>query len=758
MPSSTTRGTWGPVLMDGETFRAGIFSAEEDYMAQPVWILSVDLQTKTATFQSGLADAARSARSAFTEINSGAAEMGQSVSRGSLDVRHALGLVDNTIRGAHSMAMVDLIRMFQNSAIVMQGLPFAMVVAGIGLVGEIAYKAAEKINEMRMAEEKLRNSQTQLSTGIQDTFNHLADKLLEAQKRVDELNGNHLAALHKELILIDHTSLEELRHSFDSVAKEAEGFFGQLKAHWYELGIGSEGAQHALEQFKLQYNSLLAQGNTEKASGLLQGTLDQAKLTLELQQRARAYKGFSGTPTDSEWAAELQFEKDKAQLKKIGAGDSDKEIAAQQALVQALQAQKDIEAGIAAIKAADDNGAKLSTHKESNRDASKRIAEEQRAMREFTANVRQDEDDQIEATQAGSSERLAAIRRAMEETRELFGEESHIYRHYADEETQTMIETGRQLQEIARQMDAEAAREKQEAAKEAAANDQKMGELRIAAEKQEMALSNSGRRVSDEERIAQETKIANEEYALKMAALQEETAGLDASGKDYQNKLRQLQNQEKQLTQAHENEITAIKEKAETARNARILASFTQAQDTMARGLTQSIMGHQTWSRMVLSLGDQVVSGMVQNAIKSMLADDMTKERDAAAAGRKAFLWGWENGGPAAPVLAPIMAAGAFAAVMAFETGTDRVPGIGKGDVVPAMLSPGEGVVPGGVMDGLRTIARNGGFNQRPTQHVQVHYNPQVHAMDAEGVARVLDKHGEQFQRHFEGVLRRMNH
>ena len=85
------------------------------------------------------------------------------------------------------------------------------------------------------------------------------------------------------------------------------------------------------------------------------------------------------------------------------------------------------------------------------------------------------------------------------------------------------------------------------------------------------------------------------------------------------------------------------------------------------------------------------------------------------------------------------------------------VPGVGRGDVVPAMLAPGEGVVPGGVMDGLRNMSREGGFNQRPQYNVQAHFAPTIHALDSDGVDEVLTKHQDKFQRHFEKTLRRMN-
>ena len=62
-------------------------------MAQPVWVLSVDLQTKTATFQSGMADAARSARESFQEIKSGANEMGRATSGSMMEARHGVMLL-----------------------------------------------------------------------------------------------------------------------------------------------------------------------------------------------------------------------------------------------------------------------------------------------------------------------------------------------------------------------------------------------------------------------------------------------------------------------------------------------------------------------------------------------------------------------------------------------------------------------------------------------------------------------------------------
>ena len=85
------------------------------------------------------------------------------------------------------------------------------------------------------------------------------------------------------------------------------------------------------------------------------------------------------------------------------------------------------------------------------------------------------------------------------------------------------------------------------------------------------------------------------------------------------------------------------------------------------------------------------------------------------------------------------------------------MPGVGRGDIVPAMLTPGEGVMPKPVMDGLKQQAEHGNMNAKGDTHVHVHYRPTVHAMDGASVARVLDKHSDKFEAHLVKVLRGRN-
>src|SRR5258708_34304527 len=69
-------------------------------MAQPVWVLSVDLQTKTATFQSGMADAAKSANGAFKDIKKGAQDMAVETGHSMGEARHGIMLLGEEL-GEH---------------------------------------------------------------------------------------------------------------------------------------------------------------------------------------------------------------------------------------------------------------------------------------------------------------------------------------------------------------------------------------------------------------------------------------------------------------------------------------------------------------------------------------------------------------------------------------------------------------------------------------------------------------------------------
>src|SRR6202035_2757842 len=176
--------------------------------------------------------------------------------------------------------------------------------------------------------------------------------------RTDELNHDHLGALQKQLELIDRQSMNELVQAFGVVAKAADVTFAQLKNAWYQWGAGSAGAKNALEPFKTQYDSLLAQGKDKEANDLLAGTKASAERVLELQKQVRDNQTTTGAHGTTHQGDYNKFEEAKLALKKQGIGYTDKEVEAQETLVGALQAQASVLSKVQELKAAQSDNAR----------------------------------------------------------------------------------------------------------------------------------------------------------------------------------------------------------------------------------------------------------------------------------------------------------------------------------------------------------------------------------------------------------------
>jgi len=806
-------------------------------MAQPVWILSVDLQTKTATFQSGLSDAAKGARSAFTDIKSGSGEMGRAVSGNMGEARHSVMMLGEEF-GVHiPRALTSFIASIGPIGAALEAaFPFLAIAVGATLL-------IEHLAAMREAGLKLTDDQIKFGTAASNAFNTLDEKLIQAKIRADELRNDHLGALQLQLELIDKQSMKELVHSFDEVAQHADVVMKELEGHWYTFGKGSDGAKHALGDFRTQYASLQAQGDSEGASGLLHGTLKQAQTIFDLQKQYVASQSHDGAGGDYQ-----KFEEAAAGLKKMGVSISgvdagiQGEIASQRQFLDVLNEGVRLERVAADLRKEDRGNAKTATGNaaagqaaagkreaaesqarmgEQAVAADRAVANAQLAIQRASVQQRLDvdldfaareyqlhlvgnqqeiaalnksgpdynnqlkalKDKALELTQAHDSQVIeltakASVEANAKELRDLEqGERAKIEaatkasgERLAALDAAIKLEQSKNLQdtsfyrellnqriEAVRQMTEEENKLKEEAGKEDALNIQKLGELGLAAMRQADALEDSARRVSAAKKTMEETAIANADYQLKVQAYARELSALDKSGKDYANKQKAIQDKESQALKQHENELTAIKDKAEQERNQRILSAERQATEQIATGLTQSIMGHKTWASMITSFGDQAVQGMIKNSLMILMQQDKDKLGDAKDAAASAYAAGVKYGGPAGPVLGPVFGAAAFAGVMAFEGG-GTVPGVGRGDIVPAMLEPGEGIVPKGVMAGLSDLAKSGGMGGGSTHYT---INAPIHmsasALDADGVDKVFTKHADKIQRHFENTLRKMN-
>jgi hypothetical protein len=295
------------------------------------------LQTKTATFQSGMADAAKSARGAFTDIKSGSGEMGGAVNVNMMEARHGVMMLGEEFGIKLPRALTSFIASIGPIGAAMEAaFPFLAIALGATLL-------IEHLVKMHEEGEKLTEDQVKFGTATQNAFNMLDNKILQAQIHADELRNDHLGALSKQLEMIDKQSMAELVHAFEEVAKAADVVFGDIKSHWYTFGIGSEGAKHALTGFKTEYDSLLAQGKSSEAADLLKGTRESAEKVLALQKQAGSTKTQGGKAEGSDRSELLQHEAALQELRKSGVGFTEKEVQAQQTLVDALRAQQGIE-------------------------------------------------------------------------------------------------------------------------------------------------------------------------------------------------------------------------------------------------------------------------------------------------------------------------------------------------------------------------------------------------------------------------------
>jgi hypothetical protein len=223
-------------------------------MAQPVWVLSVDLQTKTATFQSGMADAAKSANGAFKDIKKGAQDMATETGHSMGEARHGIMLLGEEF-GIHLPRGITsfLASLGPVAGIMEAAFPFLAIAVGATLL-------IKELVHLHEESELAARASAQFGTDADKAFSGLDDKLLRVGMEMDNLTGDHLGALKKELELIDHASLAELMSTFNIFDKAADATFAHLKASWYSIAAGSGGAKNALDDFKLQYDALLAQG------------------------------------------------------------------------------------------------------------------------------------------------------------------------------------------------------------------------------------------------------------------------------------------------------------------------------------------------------------------------------------------------------------------------------------------------------------------------------------------------------------------
>jgi hypothetical protein len=585
-------------------------------------------------------------------------------------------------------------------------MPVAAIAAGAILL-------VEHIHKVREEAEKLVQAQANFGTTSQNVFNNLNDKLLEAEKRADELRGDHLSALQKELELIDHTSLKELAQEFEILDKAAEQVFANLKVSWYQLGSGSAGAKHALEDFKAHYDALIATGKDKEASDLLAGTLNSAKQVLAIQQDLKS-KYSAKAISFGDFQTKDQSEVNA--LKQAGVGISDKEVEAQKTLVDTLQNLVSVYQRINSLKNQESANAETSTYKQ--------IAQ-------------------------AIDQRAAAERKFYDERQKRQKEDAKKAQEAADEIAQAQLKATEAVNRLGV--------EQQEALDaERIAHTERMAKLNLAAETEAAKHSLAMKRSTFQQALDAQIAAENQSYKVDQDSLEAQIGNLDKNEKNYQAKLQGLYDKEQELTKQHENKLTQIRDRAEEERNRSILAAEERLVSELSSSIAQTLVMNKNLGQAMRQIGEQMLEGVISNTLKMIAMNNYEQFSEAkiAAARTYASISGIPYVGP---FLAPELAAAAFAAVMAFNEG-GIVPGYGNGDSVPAILTPGETVLPQPISQGLQNVIASGDVSgSKGDTHVNAHFAPTIHALDAEGVDRVLTKHADRFHKALVAQARKRN-
>ncbi|WP_058189837.1 coiled-coil domain-containing protein [Terracidiphilus gabretensis] len=713
---------------------------------------SVDLQTKTATFQTGLADAAKAARGSFNDIKSGAGEMGGSVNYSMMEARHSVMLLGEEF-GVHlPRALTSFIASIGPLGGALEAaFPFLAIAVGATLL-------IEHLAKMHAAGEKLTDDQMAFGTAAQNAFNSLDERLIQAQIKADELKTDHLGALQLALELIDKQSLQELANQFDNVAKHADVVMKSLSGAWYTFGIGSDGASHALQQFGTQYESLLSKGKDDQAHGLLTGTLAQARKVRAALDGIKTYQ-YSATGGDNSHANYAKYEEARNTLKAAGLAGTQKEIEAQDTLITALQTQLGIEQRLSALKNIDKGNANSETGKKMADEAAEAQRKQEEAMHKALDAVSEQNQAQIAASEqrvkaieedqknaiartiAGTQQRLDVIRGFIEQDESLGLDDTAQYRSLLEQRNQLAKELDEQNAKQRLQTAEDSFKSIEDALKETLKNQQAQSQLKM-----------KGGEPSELANLAQIRAALDAEYAAKKEAYAKEAAAYSAAGLEQTKEAQSVHRQMLTADQEYADQKKQLQDKEAADTRATLLQMQNQYIDTFAR----VAFGRESLGRVMEQMAQQDITNTLKAVLTTMEGEKSQQLAAAKAAAAKAMS-AVSQIPVVGPAMAPIAGAAVFAGAMAFNSGTDAVPGVGRGDVVPSMLEPGEGVVPGGVMDGLRSMARNGGFQQQHVTHIHVRPTYNLQALDGDGIGAVLDKHQETLTHHFNQAVRRMN-
>jgi hypothetical protein len=741
-----------------------------------VGALIIKLQAETAQFREDMGKV----KADLNGLKGGASETGSAFDYSMGEAKGSLMLVEESV-GVHIPRHLNtLIAQIPG---VGQAFALMLPVAGVAAAIMVVVELVEKLNKLKEEAFQAGVAQTELGATIGRVMTNAQDKFLQAGIKADELRGNHLAALHKELKLIDHQTLSDLVAQFGVLSGAADKAFALLKAHWFEEGHGSEGAKHSLEEFKAQYDLLNETGKGKEANTLLDEKIKREERILQLQKQAR--DNVSESKVGGRVGDYYKFEEATIELKKLGVGYTEKEIQSEQDLVDVLRAQvayrKDAVATANVNKGTATDKANMAVAKDesslqklvaegtlAHAEAVHKLAKTQaeatlEAQKYNNASTTEDKAEQEkkaielerQAAITAANDELAAKKSAYDADITAAGvnvqkkkEIEQQYKNAVQANLDAIAQANAEAQKKITVIDAQDAQERRtrtiaEAQAEAdgvlaiaikGAQNKEKADMQAA--KEMLALH----QMSARDVAALEVKAINAEVAAEVKAYKDRINALDKFSKDYQKKVAEYQAKIKAIEQKGEDDVTQLKHQALLKQQMDIQQAEARMYESIASNVAKSIVENKNLVQSFMQTGQQLLEGMLQNLILMELTHNKEKLINAKKAYGDNYTWASAWGGPVAGAIA---GAAGFAAVMAFEKG-GKIPGEGA---VPIIGHGGETVVTKALTDRVERAEATGRNTSSGPMHVN--YAPHYHGQYNEA------EHQRRFDRSMKDMARR---
>jgi hypothetical protein len=575
-----------------------------------VGALIVKLRAETAEFKSDMGKV----QADLDALKGKAGETGEAMDHSFAESRGGLMLVEESVGVRLPRHLNSLI-----AKIPAVGQAFAMMlpIAGVAVAIEIVAKLIEKHKELEAATAKAWNT---LSDDSQSSLHKLDEKLLESGAKLDDLNGNHVAALIKRLHLINDVSFDGLFEQFKKLGKDADAVFATMQVGWVKsfLGMG-QGAEGVVKHFDELEAKIQEAAKTGDNGAITRHLAEGIKFAIQEQDKLRGETSSYAKERSAALAQELSI------------------------LIQQTQEQEKYnqEAKNSAAIATKDSAKNTAADTD---EFVRQQQEKEKAERHFAAEVKKAyEDMKLEHQKLDEEDAKETEKALAENAKRVLDNAKHLAEQAKSIQNTELEETIRMSH-----LKAEA-------------------EIEEAQHAQKMKFAGGGDNATT---VQAELAASQAMYQADLDGYNARIAALNKYSATYRADLAKLNSDIVVLQQKNQLDQKKIIDSGEEQMRRSVEEGEMRMADTIANAAAKSIVEQKNMASAMKQIGQQ----MLENFIKNALEMKLPAAKSSAAKQYEAYA------GSPQPI-PTVMAGLAFAEVMAFETG-GTIPGAGAVPII----------------------------------------------------------------------------